>query len=52
MVTPWGGTDGAYSAVCEPLGPIVINPLDATIFYTGGGAVSLSAPIPARKSSR
>jgi hypothetical protein len=35
-VTPWGVTNGAYADVCEPLGALVINPQDATIFYTGG----------------
>jgi photosystem II stability/assembly factor-like uncharacterized protein len=36
-VTAWGPTDGAYSDVCEPLGPIIVNPQDSSIFYTGGG---------------
>jgi len=35
-LTPWGVTDGAYTDVCEPLNAIIINPLDATIFYAGG----------------
>ena len=35
--TPWGQTDGAYATNCQPLAAIVINPLDSTNFYAGGG---------------
>lgn len=35
--TLWGEPDGASESACEPLGPLVGDPLDGTIFYAGGG---------------
>ena len=35
--TPWAEPDGASESSCEPLGPLVVNPLVPTTFYAGGG---------------
>ena len=35
--TPWAEPDGASESACEPLGPLVPNPLVPTTFYAGSG---------------
>jgi photosystem II stability/assembly factor-like uncharacterized protein len=42
-VTPWASPDGADASSCGALGPIVPDPVDTTMFYTGGGCGVLRA---------
>jgi hypothetical protein len=42
-VTAWAEPDGASESACEPLRSIVGDPLDGTIFYSGGGCGVLRA---------